>query len=73
MPRENISAFTGVDESYPPYINVSKLDDGNYAVIVRSPAKEDGSEGNSGEIVMTPDQFANFMDVTNTHLAAANV
>lgn len=72
MPRENISAFTGTAESYPPYINISKLDDGNYSVTVRSPAKEDGTEGDTAEIVMTPDQFVVFMEVTNTHLEEIN-
>lgn len=72
MQRENISSFTDADESYPSFINVSKLDNGDYSVTVRDKAKKDGSVGDIAEIVMTPDQFVVFMDVTNQHLADIN-
>lgn len=43
--------------SYPPYINVTLLDDGTVRVIVRSASTEEGRTGSCGEIIMPRDEF----------------
>lgn len=68
MQRENIAAHTAHGESYPAFVNISKLEDGSYSIIVRETG-EDGVEGSKSEIVMSEAEFANFIEVTNDHLA----
>lgn len=65
MARENIAAYTGGGTDYPPFINVSRLDNGNYSVTVRS-------EGNNGEdiaeIELSPDAFKVFLQTLNDNI-----
>ena len=65
MPKENIAAYTASNNDYPAFINVSRLDDGDYSVTVRS-------QGNGGkdlaEIIMSPDAFKVFMQTLNDHI-----
>ena len=72
MSRQNISAFTGPEENYPPFVNLSKSDSGDYTITIRNKANEDGSCGEMAEITLTQDEFVVFMDVTNQHLADIN-
>ncbi len=55
---ETLFAHTPANPDYPPYINLSKGDDGTYTVTVRSPRKTDGSCGDSAAIVLDATQIA---------------
>lgn len=43
--------------SYPPYLNVTKHDDGSFEITVRSAPKEDGSCGDCASMTMSGDDF----------------
>jgi hypothetical protein len=50
MTEAVIHAFTGLEPSYPPYINITRLDGGSVRVIVRTHA---GPNGIISEIIMS--------------------
>ena len=52
----NIHAFTAPGGSYPEYISVNQSGHDGYSVTVRSPRKDDGSEGSQATITIDSDQ-----------------
>lgn len=48
-----IHAFTEPGSSYPPFINLSRLEDGSVRIIVRSARNEAGGEGATAVIVLS--------------------
>lgn len=54
----NIYAYTAMDRSYPPYVSINRTDKGGVSITARSPAKADGSCGDSAMIELTQDQFS---------------
>lgn len=53
--------FTPAESPYPPYLNVTEKPGGDFVITVRSPAKADGSCGDSSAITMTGDDFRLFL------------
>lgn len=51
LSRRRQWAWTASDAVYPPYVNVSELEDGSFEVTVRAPAT---SDGRCGETVSMP-------------------
>lgn len=50
----NVYAHTAPGASYPEYISVNETDDPNlFTIVVRSPAKPDGSCGDAAQITLT--------------------
>jgi hypothetical protein len=52
----NIHAFTAPGGSYPEYVSVNQSGHDDYSITVRSPRKEDGSEGSQASITLDSGQ-----------------
>jgi hypothetical protein len=56
--QDLIHAFTSATAgSYPPYVNITRLEDGTVDVTVRSPRKPDGDCGDSGRINLSRAEY----------------
>lgn len=64
---ETIYAFTDAGPSYPQYVNICQ-EDGKVRLIVRSPAKADGTCGDSAFIVMDQKEFRELLAAANAKL-----
>lgn len=65
MARENIAAYTGSGWDYPPFVNVSRLDNGHYSITVRG-ARNNGED--IAEIELSRDAFKVFLQTLNDHI-----
>lgn len=52
----NVFAYTAPGASYPEYVSVNQSGHDGYSITVRSPRKEDGSEGSQAMITLDGDQ-----------------
>lgn len=55
-------AYTEPGTNFPPYVNVNRDENGQWAVIVRSPPKSDGVCGDTAQVSLTVDQAIQLAD-----------
>jgi hypothetical protein len=58
--RKNLFAYTSPGVNYPSFLSIN-TEDGAVEIIVRSPAKADGSCGDVAGIKLTAEQFDQFV------------